>query len=291
MIERHKCTVGFSVAFLAVSLVTAPPAFSKAATFAVMNGARCRDAAGKVETPESIVAHDVFAEKTASNLVRLTSKINDRDCYLFWFEVRSETLDNEAALSASEKAALENVFWESAQRSESRADYEAYLAAFPAGLYAPLARNRLASRPAVPPQRTAYRPPHRSRRKRLMRKSGSVESGNSRVGGLSRGPAKSVPTRVTRLSERRSSPVWPSDFPAKGAAERGECRRRRAEPSDLNSAQAFKALCHRFQKRERRRPMFSRVRREIPGRRTELRLSFPGRRRRARTKKNSQILY
>ena len=45
----------------------------------------------------------------------------------------------------SDKATQENMFWESAQRTNSAADYKAYLDAFPNGLYAPLARNRIAT--------------------------------------------------------------------------------------------------------------------------------------------------
>ncbi|MGA2794963.1 MAG: peptidoglycan-binding domain-containing protein [Roseiarcus sp.] len=54
------------------------------------------------------------------------------------------------ASAASEKAAQENMFWDSAQRSNSVADYKAYLDAFPNGLYAPLARNRIAAMSAQP---------------------------------------------------------------------------------------------------------------------------------------------
>jgi hypothetical protein len=50
----------------------------------------------------------------------------------------------------SDKAAQENMFWESAQRSNSAADYKAYLDAFPNGLYAPLAKNRIESMSTKP---------------------------------------------------------------------------------------------------------------------------------------------
>jgi hypothetical protein len=58
------------------------------------------------------------------------------------------------APAASDKSVQENLFWESAQKSNSPADYKAYLDAFPNGLYAPLARNRIAAvsaPPAAPP--------------------------------------------------------------------------------------------------------------------------------------------
>jgi hypothetical protein len=50
----------------------------------------------------------------------------------------------------SDKAAQENMFWDSAQRSNSAADYKAYLDAYPNGLYAPLAKNRIAALSAAP---------------------------------------------------------------------------------------------------------------------------------------------
>jgi peptidoglycan hydrolase-like protein with peptidoglycan-binding domain len=56
--------------------------------------------------------------------------------------------------AASDKSVQENLFWESAQKSNSPADYKAYLDAFPNGLYAPLAKNRIAALsapPAAPP--------------------------------------------------------------------------------------------------------------------------------------------
>jgi peptidoglycan hydrolase-like protein with peptidoglycan-binding domain len=46
---------------------------------------------------------------------------------------------------------MESKFWESAERSNSAADYQAYLQAFPNGLYAQMARNRIASLNSGPP--------------------------------------------------------------------------------------------------------------------------------------------
>jgi Putative peptidoglycan binding domain len=51
---------------------------------------------------------------------------------------------------AADKSVQENLFWESAQKSNSPADYKAYLDAFPNGLYAPLAKNRIAAFSAPP---------------------------------------------------------------------------------------------------------------------------------------------
>ena len=49
-----------------------------------------------------------------------------------------------------DKAAQENLMWESAQHSNLGADYQAYLDVYPAGLYAPMARNRIASAANAP---------------------------------------------------------------------------------------------------------------------------------------------
>jgi Putative peptidoglycan binding domain len=53
-----------------------------------------------------------------------------------------------AAPPSPEKITQENMFWESAQKSNTVADYKAYLEAFPNGVYAPLAKNRIAAAPA-----------------------------------------------------------------------------------------------------------------------------------------------
>lgn len=51
----------------------------------------------------------------------------------------------EAPAAKPDKTAQENLLWESAQRSNLGADYQAYLDAYPDGIYAPMARNRIAS--------------------------------------------------------------------------------------------------------------------------------------------------
>ncbi|MGA2794685.1 MAG: peptidoglycan-binding domain-containing protein, partial [Roseiarcus sp.] len=51
----------------------------------------------------------------------------------------------EAPAAKPDKLAQENLLWESAQRSNLGADYQAYLDAYPSGIYAPMARNRIAN--------------------------------------------------------------------------------------------------------------------------------------------------
>jgi hypothetical protein len=73
---------------------------------------------------------------------------------------------------ASDRVSQENIFWDSVQKSNSLADYKAYLEAYPNGVFAPLARNRIAAMtpaaetaqpnptaPALPPLGPAQHPP------------------------------------------------------------------------------------------------------------------------------------
>jgi hypothetical protein len=55
--------------------------------------------------------------------------------------------------AAAESQSTENLLWESAQHSNLVADYKAYLDAFPSGVFAPMARNRIAV--LTPPDTTA----------------------------------------------------------------------------------------------------------------------------------------
>jgi hypothetical protein len=58
--------------------------------------------------------------------------------------------------AAPESQSTENLLWESAQHSNLTADYKAYLDAFPNGVFAPMARNRIAVlTPPEPTQSTA----------------------------------------------------------------------------------------------------------------------------------------
>ncbi|HEY1780105.1 MAG TPA: peptidoglycan-binding domain-containing protein [Roseiarcus sp.] len=56
-----------------------------------------------------------------------------------------------APAASSDKAAQETAFWESAEHSNLAADYQAYLQAYPTGLYAQMARNRIANLSSAPP--------------------------------------------------------------------------------------------------------------------------------------------
>lgn len=56
-----------------------------------------------------------------------------------------------AAAAPTDKSAQETVFWQSVEKSNTLADYQAYLAAFPNGIFAPLAKNRIAALSAPAP--------------------------------------------------------------------------------------------------------------------------------------------
>ena len=60
--------------------------------------------------------------------------------------------------ATNEKQANEDLLWESAQHSNLGADYQAYLDAFPNGLFAQMARNRIASLEGAGASRTAPAP-------------------------------------------------------------------------------------------------------------------------------------
>jgi hypothetical protein len=71
----------------------------------------------------------------------------------FFFRPGAATPSGAATLSAplaEDASALDLAFWNSIKDSSNRADFEAYLARFPQGTFAGLARNRLASQNAPP---------------------------------------------------------------------------------------------------------------------------------------------
>ncbi len=63
------------------------------------------------------------------------------------------------ATAPAERQTQEDLLWESAQHSNLRADYQAYLDAFPNGIFAPMAKNRIASleSPATAPSQSDWK--------------------------------------------------------------------------------------------------------------------------------------
>jgi hypothetical protein len=58
-----------------------------------------------------------------------------------------------------EQSGREDLLWQSAQQSNLAADYQAYLQAYPSGVYAPLAKNRIASLSSAPAAAPGMAPP------------------------------------------------------------------------------------------------------------------------------------
>jgi hypothetical protein len=101
------------------------------------------------------------------------------------------------AAPASDRVSQENIFWASVQKSNTLADYKAYLEAYPNGAFAPLARNRIAamapaaetplpSPPAAGPP--AIAPPPLAPPAQNQRPSAPLQSGPAEPGPLQQGP-------------------------------------------------------------------------------------------------------
>jgi uncharacterized caspase-like protein len=108
------------------------------------------DAGVTIDTVMSRVRNDVW-EKTGHHQLPWvnTSLIGE---YELNPQPRSEPVIESAKPSTSlaepladSRQAQENLLWESAQHSNLGADYQAYLSAFPAGVFAQMAKNRIAS--------------------------------------------------------------------------------------------------------------------------------------------------
>ncbi len=118
----------------------------------------------------------------------------------------------EAPTAAAERQATENLLWESAQHSNLAADYQAYLDAFPSGVFAPMARNRIAvltapppvSPPSAPPDATALTRSINVELRRVGCYSGAAEADWTSAG------VKSAIADVVRYASLAQSPATPS---------------------------------------------------------------------------------
>src|SRR6185437_1983981 len=108
------------------------------------------DAGVTIDTVMSRVRNDVW-EKTAHHQLPWvnTSLIGEYELNPKpTLEPAADTAKPSASLgapSADSRRAQENLLWESAQHSNLPADYQAYLAAFPSGVFAQMAKNRIAN--------------------------------------------------------------------------------------------------------------------------------------------------
>jgi peptidoglycan hydrolase-like protein with peptidoglycan-binding domain len=105
---------------------------------------------------------------------------------------------------ADPRQAQENLMWESAQHSNLGADYQAYLSAFPGGVFAQMAKNRIASMesartsaPTAAPQTFAMTEPTGPKADELKDNLGTADT--ERTLNLSPAVEKEVQQRLTAL--------------------------------------------------------------------------------------------
>jgi uncharacterized caspase-like protein len=138
----------------------------------------------------------------------------------------------------------ENLLWESAQHSNLSADYQAYLDAFPGGVFAQMAKNRIASMQAArasPPasQTLAVAEPPGPKEDERENDVGTVETESA----LNLGPAgqKEVQQRLAVLELYKGPGTGALDQETRSALAEWQKKRSFAPTSFLNSAQ-FAAL-------------------------------------------------
>jgi hypothetical protein len=151
-----------------------------------------------------------------------------------------------AQVFADPRQAQENLLWESAQHSNLSADYQAYLDAFPGGVFAQMAKNRIASveaarssPPTPAPQTLAMTEPTAPREEEWKNNVGTVETERS----LNLDPTvqKEVQQRLTVLSIYKGPVTGALDQATRSALAEWQKKRGFAPTSFLDSAQ-FAAL-------------------------------------------------
>jgi uncharacterized caspase-like protein len=146
---------------------------------------------------------------------------------------------------ADPRQAQEDLLWESAQRSNLSADYQAYLAAFPDGVFAQMAKNRIASMgaaraaPAPAPQTFAMAEPMIPKEEESKNNGGTVETERSL--NLSPTAEKEVQQRLTALELYKGPGTGALDQGTRSALAEWQKKRGFAPTSFLDSVQ-FAAL-------------------------------------------------
>jgi uncharacterized caspase-like protein len=147
-----------------------------------------------------------------------------------------------AAALADSRQAQENLMWESAQHSNLAADYQAYLSAFPAGVFAQMAKNRIASLESArtsaqtpAPQTLAMREPVGPPETELKDNVGTVDT--ERTLNLSAASAKEVQLRLTAIDLYKGSPTGALDQATRAALAEWQKKRGFVPTSFLDSAQ------------------------------------------------------
>jgi peptidoglycan hydrolase-like protein with peptidoglycan-binding domain len=142
--------------------------------------------------------------------------------------------------SMDARQAQENLMWESAQHSNLGADYQAYLSAFPGGVFAQMAKNRIASlesaRASAPAAPTlAMTEPVGLPETELKDNVGTVET--ERALNLSPASAKEVQQRLTALDLYKGPVTGTLDQATRAALAEWQKRRGFAPTSFLDSAE------------------------------------------------------
>jgi uncharacterized caspase-like protein len=147
-----------------------------------------------------------------------------------------------AEILADPRQAQENLLWESAQHSNLGADYQAYLSAFPNGVFAQMAKNRIASiesartsAPPTTPQNLAMTEPTGPKADELKDNLGTADT--ERALNLSPAGQKEVQQRLTALDFYKGPVTGALDPATRSALAEWQKKSGFAPTSFLDSAQ------------------------------------------------------
>jgi hypothetical protein len=199
-----------------------------------------------IDTVMSRVRNDVW-EKTGHNQLPWvnTSLIGEYKLNPQPLESIAKSTEPSAApagTSADPRESKENLLWESAQHSDLAADYQAYLDAFPNGVFAQMAKNRIAnmeaartSTPTAAPQIPAMTEPPGPKKDEWKDNLGTLET----EWALNLGPTglKEVQQRLIVLNLYRGPETGELDQMTRSALAEWQKKRGFAPTSFLNSAQ------------------------------------------------------
>ena len=156
----------------------------------------------------------------------------------------AESAKPSAAVETAEeqRQAEENLLWESAEKSNLAADYQAYLDAFPNGVFARMAKNRIASMesertsaPAAAPQALAMREPTGPKEDEL--KDNVATADTERALNLSPAGEKEVQQRLTVIDVYKGPATGTLDDATRSALAEWQKKRGYAPTSFLNFAE------------------------------------------------------
>jgi Caspase domain/Putative peptidoglycan binding domain len=148
-----------------------------------------------------------------------------------------------AETPVDQRQSQENLLWESAEHSDLPGDYQAYLSAFPNGVFAQMAKNRIASvesarasaPPAAAPQTLAMTEPRGPKEDELKDNVGTLET--ERALNLSQAGEKEVQQRLTVIDLYKGPATGDLDDATRSALAEWQRKRGFAPTSFLNFAQ------------------------------------------------------